>query len=75
MMRNLALVAILMVVHGEGAAVNKPKDSFITPPSPSRLGKYQTAAVSSDAAICSDIGRYIMDLAYQQHHFKIALIF
>jgi len=27
-------------------------------PTPSRLGKYKTAAVSTDDKICSDIGRY-----------------
>jgi len=28
-----------------------------TPPSASRLGKYQTAAVVSDGVPCSDVGR------------------
>ena len=32
------------------------KTSF-TPPSASRLGKYQTAAVVSDGVPCSDVGR------------------
>ncbi len=37
--------------------VNEPEMPF-GPPSSSRLGKYQTAAVSSDGVPCSDIGRY-----------------
>ena len=40
--------------------VNEPEMPF-GPPSSSRLGKYQTAAVSSDGVPCSDIGRYAPD--------------
>ncbi|XP_046440624.1 glutathione hydrolase 1 proenzyme-like [Daphnia pulex] len=38
----------------------KKKKTIFTPPSPSKLGKYRTAAISSDSAPCSEIGRDIM---------------
>ncbi len=35
----------------------KSTETPFTPPSPSRLGKFKTAAVSSDGVPCSKIGR------------------
>ena len=48
----LILLAALNVLNGAPS----PKTPF-SPPSPSRLGKYKTAAVTSDGVPCSDIGR------------------
>lgn len=50
----ISLLVFLPEWKAEGGSL--PKTPF-TPPSPSRLGKFRTAAVSSDAGICSDIGR------------------
>lgn len=56
----LTVLCILGLVLGLVlySVVNEPEMPF-GPPSASRLGKYQTAAVSSDGVPCSDIGRYI----------------
>jgi len=42
-----------MVLYG---TVVRPREPF-SPPSSSRLGKYRTAAVSSDGYPCSDVGK------------------
>ncbi|KAK4015774.1 Gamma-glutamyl transpeptidase [Daphnia magna] len=46
-------------LEGEARKFGK-KNKIFTPASPSKLGKYKTAAISSDSTPCSEIGRDIM---------------
>ena len=54
-----ATVAICLIglAIGVGFSIAKRLEPQFSPPSVSRLGKYKTAAVSSDGVPCSDIGR------------------
>lgn len=54
----IAMVCIVGLAVALGLfAAGRSHEPLFAPPSPSRLGKYRTAAVSSDGTPCSTIGR------------------
>jgi len=55
----LCIVCCAIAVSVESKSSSEPRSTH-TSPSPSLLGKYKTAAVSSDDAVCSCIGRDVM---------------
>lgn len=54
----VGIVCLLGLGLGLGFFIGVKADTPFVPPSPSRLGKFKTAAVSSDGVPCSKIGRY-----------------
>lgn len=60
----VSVVTVLTIIMGLTIGLSTlnfgPQDEpSFSPPSPSRLGKYKTAAVSSDGVPCSEIGRCV----------------